>query len=75
MTNLADNLFNLAVDLAREEADKAPPPYLCEWCEDSGVVKFCPSRPDRCAGCETAPCPECRPASRLDLFGKGGFGA
>lgn len=29
----------------------------CDECTGTGVVRFCPSEPDKCGGCETVPCP------------------
>ncbi len=28
-------------------------------CEGTGVIKWCPSIPDKCLGCEEYPCPDC----------------
>lgn len=35
-------------------------PPECETCEGTGRVKFCPSEPDKCSGCEELPCPDCQ---------------
>lgn len=34
-------------------------PEDCGWCDGTGILRFCPSTPDKCPGCEEMPC-ECR---------------
>ena len=34
-------------------------PKRCAECDGTKVRKFCPSTPDKCAGCEEEPCPAC----------------
>lgn len=33
--------------------------FECEECNGTGKVKFCPSYPDKCKGCEEEPCKQC----------------
>lgn len=37
-------------------------PGTAEWCTEcdgTGEITFCPSRPDKCGGCEAEPCWRC----------------
>ena len=43
--------------MSRNETPECIRQDNCDDCEGQGVVRFCPSDPDKCGGCETAPCP------------------
>lgn len=42
-----------------ETSDPLTDAVTCDWCEGTGTRKFCPSEPDKCAGCETCTCEWC----------------
>lgn len=46
---------------------KDEPSPACERCNDTGVMRFCPCRPEKCASnaCEEAPCVWCEKGREL----------
>ena len=58
LSSLEADLHKLRVEL--EGWIGLHPQEDCERCHDTGTIKFCPSEPDKCAGCESEPCPECQ---------------